>query len=181
MKHKTPFTKNVHCFCDFYADCDGYYHMGLPRMPWDISSGLFYQAMKAGRQVWISSLPSEPFGVPLIAFSLSLFSLFLSLQLHWGPWNSVCSMTRRTMHFTAPLTKPRWAATMTIIMTLICSLYIYIKHFCLDICWILKETFCIESLRTQSSCNSSVICDTWLVSALSKSVSNSLVILNIRT
>lgn len=61
---------------------------------------------------------------------------FFALQLHWGPWNSVCCMTRRTMHCTAPLTKPRWVMTMIIVMTFIFTLSMTcLVHYTLMLQW----------------------------------------------
>lgn len=45
---------------------------------------------------------------------LSLLLISHSQPL-WGPWTSVCCMTRRTMLCTAPLTKPRWAAAAAVV------------------------------------------------------------------
>lgn len=71
---------------------------------------------------WWKRADTFAFLVSLVSFCVTnfLFFLPLSLQLHWGHWTSVCSMTRRTMHCTAPSTKPRWAN----MVTLICSVYI---------------------------------------------------------
>lgn len=120
----TTMLTSVWCVCPLSANSitirsqSSIHHVSLHLSAWHVPEGDFFiktfEAMKWLRYVCFFRRCTD---------FLSLLLIFRSQPL-WGPWTSVCCMTRRTMLCTAPLTKPRWADFHSG-----CSRWIQMRHF----------------------------------------------------